>query len=116
MQWQVRILHFMQECFYDDQDFARVMTSTREISRFSDGSTTEARTHFRRVRKQKPRTLGKNKSKVAKVGAEDWGRARNPGPREDFGSVNYQIHQTAVFIAPSTNESDSGRLRLWSLH
>ena len=47
----VPILHFIQ-VFYDDQDFARVMASTRRISRLGDGPTAESYIHFRRVRTQ----------------------------------------------------------------
>ena len=47
-----QILHFIQG-FCDGQDFARVMASTRGISRFGDGPTAESYVHFWSVRNPK---------------------------------------------------------------
>ena len=49
MQWQYRSFILV---FYDSQDIARVMSSTRGTSRFGDGPMTESNIHVRRVGNQ----------------------------------------------------------------
>ena len=86
-----QIQHFVQ-AFFDDQDSARVMASTRGISRFGNGPTAESYIHVR-PQKAKPRIRAKNTSKIAKLGREgDW-LAQNFELSKDFDFVlNSIVH------------------------
>ena len=90
----LEILHFSNQR-HDNQDFARVMASTRDISRFGGGPITQSYMHFRSVRKQNLEYLQRCDVKRVQSWAEDW-LMQNFELSKDFTFANYQNHQTTV--------------------
>ena len=62
----VQISHGIQP-FYEDQEFARVMATTREISRFGGGATAQSYVQIRSVRKRNLDYVRRGTWKVAKL-------------------------------------------------
>ena len=100
----IEISNFIQDGL-EDQDFARIMASSRHLARFEEGTdgsimhlgASEGKT-FKHMRKTHRRF-------TKKVSTEDR-LVQNFEISKDFGSVNCQCRWTAVFYAPSSNEND----------
>ena len=99
-----RILYFVLD-WYGDKDFARVVTSSRHLTRFGEGEMARTYTDTRSVRKQKRYVCAQSTWKVTKVGSEDR-LVQKFELKNGFGGVNYQIHQKATNMRHQTNESD----------
>ena len=80
---EVAILYFVQY-WYEDRHFARVMASSRHLTRFGEGPKAKSYTYTRRVRRQNVAYMGKRTSNIAKL-------ERDVELREDFTLANYQI-------------------------
>ena len=96
----VQILHVLQG-FIDVQDFARVMTSTRGISRFGDRLTAESYLNAMSVRK--PRIRAKGTWKIAKLDLK-LGRCR-ASIRVRLYCCELSNSQDSIQEAPASNES-----------
>ena len=70
---EIEFLHIIHP-WCANEDVARVMVSTPEISRFVAEPIAQSYVHFRRARKQKPRTRAQSTSKIAKLVLESGSR------------------------------------------
>ena len=101
----LEILHFSNQR-HDNQDFATVMASARDISRFGGGPITQSYMHFRSVRKQNLEYLQRcDVKKRLQSWPEDW-LMQNFELSKDFTFANYQNHQDNCKNASSANEND----------
>ena len=60
---EIEILHFIH-VWYEIKEFARVIDSSRHLSRYAEGPMAQSYIHFRRVRKTKHEYVGKAQRKM----------------------------------------------------
>ena len=85
---EIEILYFVQD-WYEEKDFAGAMASSRQrwLNHTLNSGTLESKT---------PNSCAGHSEEYYKVGARDW-LAQDFELSQDFGSMNYQIHRTALF-------------------
>ena len=96
------IIYFVQSWF-EDKEFARVMVSSRRLTRFGEGEMARTYTGTSSVRKPNLTYNAQSTVEDNKVGTEDR-LVQKFETSKIFGSVKYQIHPTTVIMPCQTTK------------